>query len=118
HRVRVAEGRLEVPHALEFPWLGRAVVPLVRTGHALVHKVIAGGLPRLTAIVRTLDLLAEPARRLAGIDAVGIHRRALQVVHLPAAEKWSTDIPLLALAVGRQDKRAFFGTDQNADLAH
>src|ERR671922_218521 len=40
HRVRVRQRRLEVPDAGELPRVLRAVVPLVRPGHAVVGELV------------------------------------------------------------------------------
>src|SRR5262249_42755976 len=97
--VRIVQRRLEMPDALELPGVRRAVVPLVRAGVAVVHELVAHRLPGLAAVVGALDLLPEPATALRRIQAVGIDRRALQMVHLPAPEVWAVDVPPLALAV-------------------
>ena len=64
-RVRIGQRRLEVPDALELPRVRRAVVPLVRAGHAVVDELVADRLPGLAAVVRALDQLAEPAAATA-----------------------------------------------------
>src|SRR5689334_14236098 len=107
-----------MPDAFELPRMRRAVVPLMRTGHAVVDELVADGFPCLAAIVRALHHLAEPAARLRRVDAVGIGRRSLHVVNLPAPEVRTTDVPLLPLAVGSQDKRAFARPDQHSHSAH
>ena len=140
--VRIGQRRLEVPDALELPGVLRAVVPLVRRERlaglgrgvvdelvalALGHAVGRGGrlagrrarlVPGLAAVVGALDDLPEPAAGLRGVDAVRIDGRALQVVDLPAGEVRAADVPLLALAVGREDERALACADQNPYLAH
>ena len=65
----------------------RAVVPLVRAGRAVVDELVADRLPRLAAVVRSLNQLAEPAGALRRVEAVRIGGRAFEVVHLPAAEE-------------------------------
>ena len=40
------------------------------------------------------------------------------MIHLPAGKVRTADVPLLALAVGGQDKGAFLGADENADGGH
>src|SRR5437660_1602655 len=56
----------------------------------------AGGcVPCLAAVVGALNDLAEPPAGLRNVDPIGIYRRALHVVDLPAGEVGSTDIPLL-----------------------
>src|SRR5262249_23628812 len=116
--VGVRERGLQVPHALEDPRLFGAVVPLVRADLALVRELVPRRLPYLAAVVRALDLLPEPAARLRRVEAVRIGRGALQVVHLPAREVRTVDVPLLALAVRRQDERALLRADQDSDSAH
>ena len=95
-RVGIGQRRLEVPDALELPRMRRAVVPLVRAGHAVVDELVARRLPRLAAVVRPLDDLPEPAARLRRVDAVRVGRRSLEVVDLPAAEMRPADVPLSA----------------------
>ena len=60
--VRIGQRRLEVPDALELPRMRRAVVPLVRAGHAVVDELVADRLPRLAAVVRALDRSARTSR--------------------------------------------------------
>ena len=110
--VGVGERGLEVPDAFEFPGVLRAVVPLVGAGNAVVGELVADGVPGFAAVVGALDDLAEPAAGLRGVDAVGIDGRAFQVVDLPAGEVGAADVPLLALAVGGEDERAFFRADE------
>ena len=50
----------EVPHPLEFPWMRRAVVPLVRSRQPVVLELVADRRPRPPAIIRALDELSEP----------------------------------------------------------
>src|SRR5262249_50265917 len=96
--VGIVQRRLEVPYSLELPGVRRAVVPLVGAGHAVVLELVAHGPPRLAAVARSLDLLAEPAARLRCINPIRINRLALQMVELPACEMRSANIPLLAAA--------------------
>src|SRR5262249_30707399 len=114
----VGERRLQVPDARELPRVLRAVVPLVRARHAVVGELVADRLPRLAAVVRALDLLAEPAAGLRRVEPVGLGRRALQVVDLPAREVGTGDLPPLALAVRRQHERALARADQYAYSGH
>ena len=117
-RVGIGQRRLEMPDPLELPGMRRAVVPLMRAGHAVVDELVADRLPRLPAVVRALHHLPEPAARLRRVDAVRVHGRALEVVDLPAAEVRAADVPLLALAVGAENERAFPGSDQHTHAAH
>ena len=88
-----------MPDALELPRVRRAVVPLVRAGHAVVGELVADRLPGLAAVVGALDELAEPAAGLRRVDAVRIDRRPLEVVDLPAGEVGAAHVPPVALAV-------------------
>ena len=119
-RVRVGERGFEVPDALELPGMLRAVIPQMSGkgfagfrggivnefvaragGHAARpgHLFASRRLPRLAAVVRALDDLAEPSAGLRSIDPVRVGRRALQVVHLPARKVGTAHLPLFALAV-------------------
>src|SRR4029077_10618005 len=118
-----------------------AVVPLVRGKRlagfrgSIVRKLVAlalgllgrlGGapgrrarlMPCLAAVIGTLDDLAKPAAGLRRIDPIGICRRALHVVHLPAGKVRAADVPFVALAICGQDECAFACTCQNSYLAH
>src|SRR5262249_51860182 len=86
HRVGIRQRRLQMPDALEFPWVRRAVVPLRGSGDAGVRKLVADGLPGLAAVVRSLHGLPEPRARLRRVYAIRIDRRAFEVVDLPPAE--------------------------------
>ena len=107
-----------MPDPGEFPGTRRPVVPLVRARHSLVGEVVTGGLPAQTAVVGTLDELAEPAVRLGGVDAVLVDWRALQVVDLPAGKERTEHVPVPSLAVGAQDERSLARADQDPDTGH
>src|SRR5215469_10622277 len=128
-----------MPHALELPGMLRTVVPLMR-GERRTRRVIdelialplrhparpGGGLagrrsrlmPCLAAIIRALNNLSEPAAGLRGINAVGIDRRSLQVINLPARKKRPAYTPLLAFAVRCKDECAFARAYQNSYSSH
>src|SRR5438445_8998887 len=95
YRVRIGEGGLEMPDALELPGVLRAVVPLVRgegfagLGRGVVDELVALAfgetfrglfqrtsrrLPRLAAVAGALDDLSEPAARLRRVQPVRIGR--------------------------------------------
>src|SRR6266568_1144423 len=138
-RVRIGEGRLEMPDALELPGMLRAVVPLVR-GERLAglrrdvvdelvalalgtlagfHRhAAAGRVPRLGAVARALDDLAEPAARLRRVQPIAVDARSLQVIDLPAGEVRAAHVPAAALAVRGQNERTLAGADQYAYTAH
>src|ERR1700757_959451 len=107
-----------MPDACEFPRMWRAVIPHVRAGRAFVYELVAHRLPRFSAIVRTLDQLTEPARGLGGVQAIGIGGRALEVIHLPAGEVRTTDIPLRALFIRRQNESPLSCSYQKSHTAH
>src|SRR5437879_13798738 len=96
-----------MPHALELPGVLGAVVPLVRGerfarwrrgvvdelvalafGHLAGRRrhAAAGRLPRLAAVARALDDLAEPPAGLRRGEAIGIGRSSLRVIEFPARE--------------------------------
>src|SRR4029077_5062370 len=107
-----------MPNPLELPGMGRAVVPLMSPGDAIVGKFVSHRLPRLSAIVRALDDLSEPAAALRCIHAVRVNRRSLDVEDLPSGEVGSADVPLFALAVRGQDECALACACQNPYFAH
>src|SRR5947209_2343629 len=86
YRVRISERRFEMPDSLELPGMLRAVVPLVGARSAVVLELVAHRLPRLAAIAGTLNHLAKPAAALRSVQPIGVHGRALEVIHLPARE--------------------------------
>ena len=139
--VRIGQRWFQVPDPFELPGVLRAVEPLVRResfaglrrnvvselvaltlGHAFgslgLIRRCPGLVPRLTAVVGSLDDLAKPAAGLRRIQPIRVHGRAFQMVHLPAAKKRPADAPLLPLAVGGQNERALLGAYQNPYAAH
>src|SRR3954452_10362534 len=107
-----------MPDPGELPRGRRAVVPLVGAGDGRVAEVVADRLPGLAAVVGTLHELPVPAGRLRRIDAVRIGGRPFQVVHLPAAPERPVDLPVLALAVGRQDERTLARPHEHPHATH
>src|SRR5689334_3504124 len=95
-----------------------AVIPGVRTRHAVVGELVADGRPRLPAVVGARQHLAEPAVALRHVDAIRIRGRSLHMVDLPAREMRTGDLPLLALAVGGENERALLRPDEDSDPAH
>src|SRR5687768_8388354 len=106
HVVWVGQGWLEMPDTLEFPWPRGPVVPQMRAWLALIGELVSARLPRLAAVVRALNHLAEPARRLRGVEAVRLNRGTLDVVDLPTAQVRAVDRPVFALAVRGEDEGA------------
>ncbi len=107
-----------MPDALELPRVGRAIVPLMRSGIAVVDELVADWLPGLAAVPGALDLLAKPAARLRRVDPIGIDGRSLHMIDLPSREVRTAHVPLLPLTVGRQHKRPFARANQNSNRAH
>src|SRR5258708_1582465 len=108
-----------MPHTLEFPGMLRAVVPLVRRQRCatgVVGELVAvalgcaswsgrlafrrsGLVPSLAAVIGALNNLAEPPAGLRDIQPVGIHRRSLHVIDLPARKVGTAHVPFLAFAI-------------------
>src|ERR1700730_17569336 len=107
-----------MPHALEFPRVWFAIIELVGTWHSVIDKFVTNGLPRFSAIVRSLNHLTEPTAALRCIKPVGIRRGSLHVVNLPARKMRPADIPLLALSIRSKHERAFPRSHQNSHFAH
>src|SRR5215468_4692046 len=99
-----------MPDPRELPRMLGAVVPLVGARNTVVDELVPDGLPCLAAVVRALDDLPEPAARLRGVQPVGVGRRPVDVVDLPAREQGAVDVPLVARPVGRQDERTLLGS--------
>ena len=70
--IRVGQRRLEQPDPFELPRVLRAIVPLVRSGNALIGKPVAHCLPGQAAIAGALDHLSGPAVGLGCIQSLGI----------------------------------------------
>ena len=107
-----------MPHALEFPGMRRAVVPLVRPCNAFINELVSHRLPRLAAIVRALNHLPGPAAGLRCIQTIWVHWRPFEVINLPARKMGAVDIPMLPFTVRRQDKCALARTNQYPYFAH
>src|SRR5580658_6551569 len=73
-RVRVVQGRLQVPDPGELPWMRRAVIPLMGPGRAVVAELVADRCPAGAAVIGTLDDLAEPAAGLRRVQPVLVGR--------------------------------------------
>src|SRR5438552_8655056 len=74
HGVGLRQRRLEMPDSRELPWMRCAVVPLMRSRNAVVRELVAGGLPRLAAVVRALNELSEPAAALRRVQSIRVNR--------------------------------------------
>src|SRR5689334_13451055 len=98
-----------------------AVVPLVRADFALVNKLVALAfwktlrplqllraaarrVPRLAAVIRALDDLPEPPAALRRINPFRVRRGTFQMINLPPGKMRPAHIPVLALAIGCQNK--------------
>ena len=118
HGIGIRQRRLQVPHPLELPRMRRPVIPLMRSRHALIRKLVSHRSPRLSAVVRPLQNLSKPPARLRRIQAVRIHRRSLHVVHLPPRKKRPAHLPILPLAIGAQHKSPLLRPHQHSYTAH
>src|SRR6266568_3043061 len=116
--IRVVQRRLQMPDPGELPGVRRAVVPLVRAGHAVVTELMTHRLPALAAVVGALDLLPEPATGLRRVQPVRVGGGALDVIDLPPAEMRPADVPLVPLRVRRQHERALARADQDSHTTH
>src|SRR5208337_2778125 len=116
--VGIRERWFEVPDASEFPWMWRAVIPLMRAGNAFVLEFVSNGSPGVASVVRALNQLAEPAGRLRYVEAIGIRGRSLEVINLPTAEMRPIDVPPLALSIGSKNECAFARSHKHSYAAH
>ncbi len=116
--IGVGQRRLQMPDALELPRVGRAIVPLMRARNAGVGELVPDGFPGLSAIARSLNLLAKPAARLRGIDPAGLNGRAFHMVDLPSREMRAANVPGFACTVRFQNESAFSRSDQNPHCRH
>src|SRR6185437_3568617 len=129
-----------MPHPLELPRMLRAIVPLVRGewlagfGRGIIDKTVGclvreswhgrftglqpRLLPVLSAIGGALKDLPEPATGLRRVNAVGLRRRALQMVNFPARKKWPFHLPVFAVAIRTQNKCSLFRSHKHAHFAH
>src|SRR5437773_2058568 len=117
-RVGVGQRRFEMPDSCELPGMGRAVVPQVSAGDAVVHELVAHRLPGLAAVVGALDQLPEPAGALRRVQPIRVGGRSLEVVDLPAPKVGTTDVPAFALSVRLEDECALACANQYPYPAH
>lgn len=106
--IGIGERRLQMPNAFELPRMRRAIVPLVRARHAVVGELVIYRSPRLAAIVRTLHKLPKPATALRRINAVGVNRRALQVVQFKPGKCGPLTVQFSRLPSDSRMKAPFF----------
>src|SRR5216684_5298524 len=139
--VRIAERRFKTPDSFELPRMLCAVVKLMSGqgfagfGGGVVHELVALAFgrslwrgpfarrrpwlcPSFAAIIGPLNDLPEPAAALRRIQTIRVSGRSLEVVKFPAREVGTTDVPLFALAVRRQDERALSCANQYPYFAH
>src|SRR5256885_5651428 len=116
-----------MPDTFELPGVLGAVVPLVRGerlarwGRGVVDELVAlafghlaglrrdaaaGRLPRLAAVARALDHLAEPPAGLRRIDAVGIGGGSPLMLDLPPRAVGAAHLPPAALVLFRLHESA------------
>src|SRR5665213_903958 len=60
HGLQIGQRWLEMPDPRELPRVGRAVIPLVRAGYAVIDEFVANRFPRRAAVIGALDDLSEP----------------------------------------------------------
>src|SRR5680860_245140 len=107
-----------MPDAGKLPRVRGAVVPLVRTGDAVVGKLVADRLPGFAPVVGALHRLSEPIARLRSVEPVRIRGRPLEVIHLPTREERVGHPPILPLFVRCQNERALARANQYPYPAH
>ena len=107
-----------MPASGELPRVGRSVVPLMRSRDTLVCELVADGCPCLTAVIGTLDQLAEPCAALRSVQTIGLDRRSLEVIDLPARKVRPVDVPPLALPIRSQHECAFSRADEHTYRTH
>ena len=116
--VGVGQRWLQMPNPLELPRMRRAVVPLVRSRHAVVGKFVSHRGPGCPAVVGALHRLPEPAARLRNPNPVRVHRRAFHVVDLPAGEERPAHLPIFPRTIRAEEERALLRSHQNPHFAH
>jgi hypothetical protein len=72
-----------MPDTFELPRMRCTVIPLMRSGFAVIAEFVSYGIPCDSPIIRSLNHLSKPARDLRGIDAIRIYWRSLEVIDLP-----------------------------------
>src|SRR5437870_10297749 len=124
-----------MPNALELPGMLSAVIPLMCARYTVVNEFVAlaflhaigtfqflraapGRVPLLSAVIGTLDDLAEPSTGLRCINPVRIDRRTFYVINFPARKMRAADFPSFARAIRCQDERTFSCTNQYSYFAH
>src|ERR1700730_18449398 len=107
-----------MPDALELPGTRRPVVIAMGAVNVHIRELVPYGIPCLRAVVGALDNLPEPTGVLGGIDRVGVSRRPLDVVDVPAGEVRSADVPLLALGIRGHHECTLVRANQYPNSAH
>src|SRR5208337_4313727 len=118
YRVGIGGRWRELPDPLKLKWKRGAVVPLMSSGFARVSELVADRLPGFAAVIGALDNLPEPGGGLRRVDPVRIGGRPFKMKNFPAREMGSTDVPILARPIRRQDERALARANQQPHLAH
>ncbi len=116
--VRIGERRFEMPGSLKLPRAGRAVVPLVSAGDAVIHEFVAHCLPSLATIIGALNQLPEPTAVLRRIEPIQVCWRSLEMVDLPAGKVGAGDLPPFARRIRSQNECALARPDQYSYTAH
>src|SRR4051812_2497864 len=105
-------------YSLEFPWMRCPVIPLVSARDSVIHELVPDRLPSLPGVVRTLDQLPVPPRRLLGMHPIRVRRRLLPVITLPAGEVRPAHLPLVTLGIGFEHESALPRAFQYTYLTH
>src|SRR5579862_6010502 len=90
----------------------------MRSWYAVVNEPIVDRSPGTATVIGSLDDLAEPARGLRCVEAIGIGGRGLDVVDLPAAEVRTLDLPITTLAIRFQNERTLARSDKKTNGTH
>src|SRR5438552_6026683 len=105
--IGIVERRFQMPDTLKFPWMLRAIVPLMRREwftcfwRSVVNELVALAfwhavrafqflrtaarrVPAFAAVIGTLDDLPKPTAGLGRVNPIRINRRTFHVINLPA----------------------------------
>src|SRR4030095_13532631 len=122
-----------MPNTLELPGMLSSVIPLMCARNTVVNEFVAlaflhaigtfqvlraapGRVPLFSAVIGTLDDLAEPSTGLRCINPVWIDRRTFYVINFPACKMRAAHFPSFARAICCQDERPFSCTNQNSNV--
>src|SRR4029453_8863477 len=124
-----------MPNPFELPWMLRAIIPLMCARYTVVNEFVAlasrhaigtfqvlrrapGRVPLFSAVIGTLDDLAEAPAGLRCINAVRIDRRTFYVINFPARKMRAADFPSFAPPTPCPHEPPFSCTNQNSNATH